>query len=1584
MDYRRVAELYDPYHKSSGTGYLIRDNLILTAHHVIAPLKETGILKRRYHMRLIGDYEQGRTDWIIEGCYLCWDSPIHDLALLKLEEGKLGFLSNQNSSSRFGKLGGETLFATGMGFPAVQEIENRQNPQPIRGHLSRIAALKEGQLQLEVTSLLPAFSSQWQGISGTALFVNDFLVGVIVETNKSFAEKALWATPISAVANDMEFCKLVLGEPNRLLRLQNIENNDTASDPPNEDEMSPEELREATLMLLEKIEEEFNKTRLFHTRRSITIDIEEQYVPIQVTLEPHKRDIETFGGYAETEEELKRAYAARGGEEQAEEKLKQQELDWNEAKQKHQYIMVLADPGMGKSTLLGEEARTIARQEWQHLKNKKKSIEKIIIPVFVRLPELAEQLKEPSTLVTDAILSLLEGKYQSVFQKFPKFKSVIKERLQLLKEQGQVEKCHLLFDALDEVPKNARNNLVDKLNDYARNFSCSIICTSRIVGYDGRCINDSKEMEIIPFRDQQIEKYIKNWFRNASEHLSDKSVTATGLLQELRSKPQVRGLVQNPLLLSLICSLYQEEGLTLPARRCEVYKAAVECMLEKWSKNRKSQFGDKIRGKIRLLEALAYHFSCEDREVFYKDDLYDWMEDYLDLQAPRDIKDAGTEALIDELSEDDGILQKLNQNDDQYLFLHRTFQEYLTACYLKRAKDGIDLAKEHFWDYDWHETICLMAGLMKDPLPLLKAITDEKDDIFQTQLLLAGRCVAESKEDSHPLITKIIERIYQFWETYPDAEFIGSVLVAIGQTYPKIIQNLQAQLKNQDKYSSYLAVWTLGKIGSEGATEALISALQVEINNVNIEAAEQLKKIGNERAVEPLISALQNKKYYVSSTAAEALGNIGNERAVEPLISVLQDESDGIRSSGIRQEAVKALGKIGSERAIKPLISVLQGKYSRYNNWDWNWDFRREAVEALGKIKIGNERKVEALISALQKQDEDNSVKMTAAWALGKIHSEKDKAVDALISALQKKDEYVPVKVEAVKALGNIGSKRAVEALISALQNEAGDVKYKAAEILENIGSERAVVPLISALQQGESDCVRSTAAWVLGKIRSESAVMPLISALHKKDEHYTVRYKAAWALGIIGNKEAVEPLISALQDESDGVRCKVAEALGIIGSEEAIEPLISALQKQDEDNSVKMTAAWALGKIHSEKEKDKAVDALISALQKKDEYVPVKVEAVKALGNIGSKRAVEALISAFQQNEDADVRRTVVKALENIGGKETVVPLISALQQNEDADVRRTAAKALGNIGSKEAVEALISALQKIDEHDSVKVEAVEALGKIKIGIEKEKDKAVEALISALQKEDESDGVRYQAAKALGDIGSKEAVEALISAFQKIDEHDSVKLEAVEALGKIKIGIEKEKDKAVEALISALQKEDESDGVRYQAAKALGDIGSKEAVEALISAFQKIDEHDSVKLEAVEALGKIKIGIEKEKDKAVEALISALQKEDESDGVRRTVAKALENIGSPTCLKQLVQSPQISIRPDMFFLARKLAIRFSKKDLDFIPVYPENVVGLSTGQKILNFIKKSLKALWGKGFKFLSCTEIVGLKDTR
>jgi hypothetical protein len=123
---------------------------------------------------------------------------------------------------------------------------------------------------------------------------------------------------------------------------------------------------------------------------------------------------------------------------------------------------------------------------------------------------------------------------------------------------------------------------------------------------------------------------------------------------------------------------------------------------------------------------------------------------------------------------------------------------------------------------------------MENPVPLLQAITDEKDDIFSTLLLLAGRCIAECQENSHPLIAEIIDRIYKFWQSYPNAGFSKSIVVAIGQANCQMLKWLQKALEDKDYLLRWRSAKTLGEIGSLQAVEVLIAALNHQDNSVEV------------------------------------------------------------------------------------------------------------------------------------------------------------------------------------------------------------------------------------------------------------------------------------------------------------------------------------------------------------------------------------------------------------------------------------------------------------------------------------------------------------------------------------------------------------------------------------------------------------------------------------------------------------------------------------------------------------------------------------------------------------------------------
>lgn len=890
----------------------------------------------------------------------------------------------------------------------------------------------------------------------------------------------------------------------------------------------------AVCEFLKDIEDHFKYKTLLHAQKSVIR--ENLYIPIQVTLErKYRHEVETFWGYAESEAEIKRAYALKQDYilKGINLELQRPQVSWEEAKKHHQRIMVLADPGMGKSALLRREARLTAETERQKLLAREKTIDDIIFPLFIRLADL----DETDEAIAEAVPNLIQRDYPKTWEK-------IAHRLTGKLMAGQ---CVLLLNALDEVPKSKRNRLSERINQFANNYPCPIICTSRIVGYGGHFLDSAKEVEIVPLSQKQMEQYIEAWFTYALSSPNNISVSAQGLIRELHTKPQIRGLAHNPRLLYLLCSLYQEKNLTLPERRCQIYEKTVNCILHQWSRSQTPKAETRIQAKIQLLEELAYQFSSEGEEIFDSSQILRKLADYLASdRAPSEFKNDTPENLLVELSQEDGIIQKLAKEADRYVFIHRITQDYLTASYLKRAiaenpNQGIVLAKNHFWDYDWHQPLSLLAGLMDDPIPLLQAITHEKDDIFSTLLLLAGRCIAECEENSHSLITEIIDKIYKLWVSYPFVGFIESVIVALGQANSQLLQKLQTALEQKHYYNRKetvaAVVVALGQIGSPQAVELLIHALNHAPWYVRGEAAEALGRIGTPEAIKALMKALHDEDNYVRGDAAEALGRIGDPQVVEALMKALHDSD-----SYVRGMAAIALGQIGSPQALDGLIKVLNHE-DRFVRW-----------EATGACHIGSPLVVEVLTKALEQSD--RQIKEEATVILGRIGSPE--AVEALIPALHDFDKSV--REQAATALGRISSPEALQALIPALHDSDRYVREQAAAALGRVGNPQVVEALIPSLHH-EDSTIRKHTVEALGQIGGSQAIEALIKALRDPDE--LVRKHAVDSLGQIGGSKVVEVLIPVLHDPDGGVREQAAVALSQIGTEDTLARLLQ-LPKSD------------------------------------------------------------------------------------------------------------------------------------------------------------------------------------------------------------------------------------------------------------------------------------------------------------------------------------------------------------------------------------------------------------------------------------
>ncbi|MCL5734041.1 MAG: HEAT repeat domain-containing protein [Actinobacteria bacterium] len=211
--------------------------------------------------------------------------------------------------------------------------------------------------------------------------------------------------------------------------------------------------------------------------------------------------------------------------------------------------------------------------------------------------------------------------------------------------------------------------------------------------------------------------------------------------------------------------------------------------------------------------------------------------------------------------------------------------------------------------------------------------------------------------------------------------------------------------------------------------------------------------------------------------------------------------------------------------------------------------------------------------------------------ALGGI---KDKhAVPSLIVTL--KDDSRQVRSRSAMALGSIGDSRAVEPLLTVLQNrsEHSVPRTRSATALGQIGDPRAIEPLLRILKDTTDNTdVRDTCASALGHFQDTRVIEPLVAAL--RDSNADVRDSASLSLGLM-DRMAAGPVLQVLKDPSPEARSAAVNALLFIDDEAVIGPLIASLEDQNAD--VRNCAGRAL----SGKEDKRATAALLSALARKD-----------------------------------------------------------------------------------------------------------------------------------------------------------------------------------------------------------------------------------------------------------------------------------------------------------------------------------------------------------------------------------------------
>lgn len=250
-------------------------------------------------------------------------------------------------------------------------------------------------------------------------------------------------------------------------------------------------------------------------------------------------------------------------------------------------VLVLGDPGTGKTTLL----RFLTLHQARAMINGETMVRPPIggprLPVYVRAGDFAR-----SRQLESGLRSFLPTFLAEVLQcpvELPRLDDMISRAL-------RAGRCLVLIDGLDEVTTAERReiliasitNFVAAQHPRGNHF----VCTSRISGYAAAPLPpEFKAARRVEMNDDAIERFVRLYLPaidHAEAPAKDQAIidrdaqqAADALLEAFRRSSGVKRLATNPLLLTALLLVHRTHG-ALPVRRVDAYKAVTEVLSHTW------------------------------------------------------------------------------------------------------------------------------------------------------------------------------------------------------------------------------------------------------------------------------------------------------------------------------------------------------------------------------------------------------------------------------------------------------------------------------------------------------------------------------------------------------------------------------------------------------------------------------------------------------------------------------------------------------------------------------------------------------------------------------------------------------------------------------------------------------------------------------------------------------------------------------------------------------------------------------------------------------------------------------------------
>lgn len=440
---------------------------------------------------------------------------------------------------------------------------------------------------------------------------------------------------------------------------------------------------------------------------------------------------------------------------------------FSEALLEHPRLVVLGDPGAGKTTLQNWLVSHFCRSGSSRLQRQLGPL--VPIPIVLRELTLARGL---------AWLDLLD-----LFLERPVAEK-LRDHRDLIEDLFQRGQALVMLDGLDEIANESSKDLLKTavLDGMRKHPSCRWLMTSRIVGYDrmpfhtviktnpsglrpgddvtGMPAEDlvlggpsdplrvlafevtvAKRVYLAPFDTRQIEAFVRNWYmaREANAAVRDECIRE--LLKAIRENEGTLRLARVPNLLTMMALIHRVRA-RLPQGRVNLYRDITEAYLQTIDDFRGlKETAYSLPQKKLWLARIAFEMQSRRKErppgtqkdqveglLLVRSKVLEWLVEVMDVPNPQE-RAPTAEKFLDYLQRRTGLF--IERSPGQWAFLHLSFQEYFTACFLAEEVTGPDWLSP---DYDcegcrpsdlqqysgraiWKETLIFLFELLGQERP---------------------------------------------------------------------------------------------------------------------------------------------------------------------------------------------------------------------------------------------------------------------------------------------------------------------------------------------------------------------------------------------------------------------------------------------------------------------------------------------------------------------------------------------------------------------------------------------------------------------------------------------------------------------------------------------------------------------------------------------------------------------------------------------------------------------------------------------------------------------------------------------------